>query len=213
MFVRKVTRNIFMCMFPKYREVLQKHPKLPIRCAVKAEKCFQNMEDILELYHSRVLSKEEIASRREKVAEFLGSNTNLDEVELDYVPSHSALLNMPVEQMLASCGDDPSKIAKLMGLYGLAMYSAQSVRKILPEANKHIKETGYLSETVDSSFRNYLSLNKRGYVSDLKERYGKCGEMLFEDLCGLGAIHRGADADFKATYSITPHFLKVYANI
>jgi len=204
-----IVRKILGRVLPRHQTILEKPPRLQKMVKAVARRCEQRTNDVVELYHSGGVTG--IEERREALAKYLTSAKKT--VELGSVPTHFALMTTPVDKIIAECGDDLAKIEKLTGMYGLAKYAKLPAHKIISKSKDiKIKETGYLSETVEGSFRNYLMINDKGYVKDFYERFGECGKILRDVFQNMSFLRFGNSADGAETYTITP-FFKDMANM
>ena len=196
-----LVRKVFGKIFPKYQAALDQYPKCSIRSAIKYQKMEQNMQDIIELTA--------YPQRNKSIAEYIKTNPAIENIELNFRPSYSELLKTEPNNILSSCEDNPAKIKKLLGSYGLAKYAGVDPSKILGKS-EYVHETGYaLSGTISEEFDRYLMRNPQGYTQDIHERFGECGKVMEKSYYGMSFMRNGLgfkDGQLAETYSITDRF-------
>ena len=114
------------------------------------------------------------------------------------------------------CKGDVAKIDKLLGAYGLAMYSGLAVDEVLPKYNKEtdlkVKETGYFPEdTLDESVVEYMLQNQHGELIDFFERFGQVAKQAYHGFQSMGwtktYINLNKQNGFFDTYRVNSRFV------
>ena len=148
----------------------------------KAEKKFVEADKLLLKNHP------EYVERRQRVEEFLNSPCDFASVKTGYENTSLVQLSYrKVDDVISSCNDDPAKILKLTGLYGISYYTGLPVNKLkFPNLNA-VKEVPYQTgRSIDGIASEYLLKNDGGTIEDFSYRFGDIGDELFDHFRKLG---------------------------
>ncbi len=138
----------------------------------------------------------ELVGRRQAVEEFLKAPKKPYEIKEKDVPDFRYLLSTPIEVLLGKCDDNLPKIKALYGDYGLAKYAELTPAKIVDETRNQnpntILETGYISgQSFSFSFNEYMLINKYIGFQELNDRFGACGNAIYDAYRNLGFTKTG----------------------
>jgi hypothetical protein len=130
-------------------------------------------------YISRRLNVDEMFS---STVDFFNLKTGFEDTDL------VRLSEKNVDELINACHDDPAKILKLTGTYGLAYYAHLPVNKIVPGMNA-VRETPYTKgHSISEKACEYLLINNNGEIKDFSYRFGDIGDELYVHFSKLGYL-------------------------
>ena len=167
----------------------------------------KNMQEVDSLY---LKANPELEGKRAAVYKFMQDiDFAAPKIDTNEKANFNYLMKETPEDVINCLGDNVSAIYNELGAYGLKVYSkATDYENILkmPE-DYQINEQYMISDKkISSTFNEYLSSNKNGYVNDIYKRFGQYGKYLMDEYSTIGLVKNGLSSECKETYSITKMF-------
>ena len=164
-----------------------------MRLDKKMAKLEANMAEV-ERLHDEFLLKEDprLLEKREAVMNLVKKTFFKAANKSGFQPNFGLLASEKSENLINRCGDDVEQIKALYGNYGLAQYAKVTPSKLLDKTNSKIFDYGYEEgKSIRYAFDEYLLNNEAGSLTDLEERFGQAGNILYNHCSKLGFVKTG----------------------
>jgi len=173
-----------------------------MRLDKKLAKMEANMAEV-ERLHDEFLLKDDpkLLEKREAVKNLVDKGPLFKAANKSgFQPNFGLLASEKSEILIDRCGDDVEQIKALYGNYGLAQYAHLSPSKLLDKSNSKIFDYGYEEgKSIRYAFDEFLLNNESGSLTDIEQRFGQAGDVLYNHCSKLGFVKTGFNS-----YKLSP---------
>jgi len=173
-----------------------------MRLDKKMAKLEANMAEV-ERLHDEFLLKDDpkLLEKREAVMNLVNKGPFFKAANKSgFQPNFGLLASEKSEILIDRCGDDVEQIKALYGNYGLAQYAKVTPAKLLDKSNSNIFDYGYEEgKSIRYAFDEYLLNNEAGSLTDIQQRFGQAGDVLYNHCSKLGFVKTGFNS-----YKLSP---------